>query len=82
MAHRIGRSQKVTNGHTLGVSCRTIIRLKSDQTTSVVEVEALMRALGGSHKKEGEDDGGGDDDGTGGGGVDEAWGGGRFSQEG
>ena len=82
MAHRIGRSQKVTNGHTLGVSCRTIIRLKSDQTTSVVEVEALMRALGGSHKKEGEDDGGGDDDGTGGGGADEPWGGGRFSQEG
>ena len=82
MAHRIGRSQKVTNGHTLGVSCRTIIRLKSDQTTSVVEVEALMRALGGSHKKEGEDDGGGDDDSTGGEGADEAWGGGRFSQEG
>ena len=49
---------------------------------SVVEVEALMRALGGSHKKEGEDDGGGDDDGTGGEGADEAWGGGRFSQEG
>ena len=64
------------------VVCGAIIRLKSDQTTSVVEVEALMRALGGSHKKEGEDDGGGDDDGTGGGGVDEAWGGGRFSQEG
>ena len=64
------------------VVCGAIIRLKSDQTTSVVEVEALMRALGGSHKKEGEDDGGGDDEGTGGEGADEAWGGGRFSQEG
>ena len=81
MAHRIGRWQKVTNGHTLGVGCRAIIRLNSDQTTIVVEVEALIRALGGSHKKEGEDGGGGDDDGTGDGGADEAWGGGRFSQE-
>ena len=54
------------------VVCGAIIRLKSDQTTRVVEVEALMRALGGSHKKEGEDDGGGDDDGTSGGGADEA----------
>ena len=43
MAHRIGRSQKVTNGHTLGVSCWAIIRIKSDQTMMVVEVEALIR---------------------------------------
>ena len=64
------------------VVCGAIIRLKSDQATMVVEVEALIGALGGSHKKEGEDDGGGDDDGTGGEGADEAWGGGRFSQEG